>query len=274
MESKVVVITGASSGIGAALAKQLGTEGHKLVLAARREAPLKAVAAESGDAKAIVTDVTVRADVEALRVFAMKEFGQIDVWINNAGRGIGKRVLELSDDDLDQMMAINVKSALYGMQAVVPHFLQRGEGHLINVSSFLGRVPLASFRSAYSASKAALNVLTANLRMDLAASHPNVHVSIVMPGPVATDFAGSSLHGTPMVPPPRMMSVQMADDVADIIAGLIEQPRAEVFTSPTLKSMAKKYYEDVSGFESGMAAPSLMAPNLAGLAERMKNRQQ
>ncbi len=273
MESKVVVITGASAGIGAALARQLGTEGHKLVLAARREGPLNAVAAASGDARAIVTDVTVRADVEQLRVEAIKAFGHIDVWINNAGRGIGKRVLELSDDDLDQMMTINVKSALYGMQAVVPHFLQRGEGHLINVSSFLGRVPLASFRSAFNAAKAALNALTANLRMDLAASHPNVHVSIVMPGPVATDFANSALHGTPLVPPPRMMAVQLPEDVADVIAGLIEQPRAEVFTSPTLKSLARKYSEDLAGFESGMAAPSLGAPNLAALAERMKNRQ-
>jgi len=234
MESKVVVITGASSGIGAALARQLGSEGHRLVLAARREAPLNAVAAASGEAKAVVTDVTVRADVEQLKSAAIKAFGQIDVWINNAGRGIGKRVLELSDDDLDQMMAVNVKAALYGMQAVVPHFLQRGEGHL---------------------------------------THPKVHVSIVMPGPVATDFAGSALHGTPLVPPPRMMAVQVAEDVAEVIAGLIEQPRAEVFTSPTLRSLAKKYYEDVAGFESGMNAPSLGAPNLAALAERMKNRQ-
>lgn len=273
MESKVVVITGASAGIGAALARQLGTEGHKVVLAARREAELNKVAAQCGEARAIVTDVTVRADVEQLKGEAIKAFGKIDVWVNNAGRGIGKRVLELSDDDLDQMMMANVKSALYGMQAVVPHFLQRGDGHLINVSSFLGRVPLVSFRSAYNAAKAALNSLTANLRMDLATSHPNVHVSIVMPGPVATDFASSSLHGTPLVPPPRMMAVQVADDVADVIAGLIEQPRAEVFTSPTLKSLAKKYYEDVAGFESGMTAPSLGAPNLAALAERMKNRQ-
>lgn len=274
MDSKVVVITGASSGIGAALARQLGSEGHQVVLAARREALLAAVAKDSGgEAKAVVTDVTVRADVERLKSEAIAAFGHIDVWVNNVGRGISKRVLELSDDDLDQMMTSNLKSALYGIQAVVPHFLSRGSGHLINVSSFLGRVPLVGFRSAYNASKAALNALTANLRMDLAHTHPNVHVSVVMPGPVATDFATASLHGTPMVPPPRMMAVQTADEVADVIAGLIEQPRAEVYTTPALKSLAKKYYEDVTGFESGMAAPALMAPNLAALAERLKNRQ-
>ena len=243
------------------------------MLGARREDKLAAVAKECTDARAVVTDVTVRADVERLKGEAISAYGHIDVWVNNAGRGISRRVLELSDDDLDQMFSANVKSALYGMQAVMPHFLSRNEGHLINVSSFLGRVPLASFRSAYNASKAALNTLTANLRMDLAVSHPNVHISVVMPGPVATDFASSALHGTPMVPPPRMMAVQVADEVADVIVGLIEQPRPEVFTSPTLRSLAKKYYEDVGGFEAGMAAPSLMAPNLAALAERMKNRQ-
>ena len=82
---------------------------------------------------------------------------------------------ELTDDELDQMMTVNVKSALYGMQAVLPHFQARGAGQIVNVSSFLSRVPMASIRAAYSASKAALNSLTANLRMDLAASasrHP------------------------------------------------------------------------------------------------------
>lgn len=273
MESKVIVITGASSGIGAALAKQMGAEGHRLVLAARREKELNAVAAASGRARAVVTDVLIRSQVERLRDEAIAAFGKIDVWVNNAGRGIGKKVMELTDDDFDQMMAINVKAALYGMQAVVPHFKERGEGQLINVSSFLGRVPLASYRSAYNAAKAALNSLTANLRMDLAATHPNIHVGVVMPGPVATDFATSALGGTPLVPPPRLTAVQTADDVADVIGGLIEQPRAEVFTTPTLRALTRRYYEDVAAFETGMSAPALAAPNLQALADRLKKRE-
>ena len=190
-----------------------------------------------------------------------------------AGRGIGKKVLELTDDDFDQMMAINVKSALYGIQAVVPHFQERKEGQLINVSSFLGRVPLASYRSAYNAAKAALNALTANLRMDLAGAYPGIQIGLVMPGPVSTDFSNNALGGTPMVPPPRLTAVQTADDVADVIAGMIENPRAEVYTSPTLRALTKRYYEDVAGFEAGMSAPALAAPNLQALADRLKKRE-
>src|SRR5688572_22171352 len=164
----VVVITGASAGIGAALARELVSRGARVVLSARTPETLRAVAASLGDAAhAIPADVTRRADVERIRDEAVTAFGRIDVWVNNAGRGISRPVLELTDDDVDEMITVNVKSALYGMQAVVPYFMAQGRGHLINVSSFLGRVPLASPRSAYSAAKAALNSLTTNLRMDL-----------------------------------------------------------------------------------------------------------
>ncbi|HVP07615.1 MAG TPA: SDR family oxidoreductase, partial [Candidatus Acidoferrum sp.] len=185
MNQKVVVITGASSGIGAELAQQLGKQEHPVVLAARREAELKAVARESGgQALPVVCDVTKKGEVERLMETALKTFGRIDVWVNNAGRGISRAVLELTDEDVDEMVAVNLKSALYGMQVIIPYFQQRGEGHLINVSSFLGRVPLASIRSVYSAAKAALNSLTANLRMDLARTYPGIKVSLVMPGVV------------------------------------------------------------------------------------------
>src|SRR5262245_48789989 len=190
MSSKVIVVTGASAGIGAAIAKKLGAEGHAIVLAARREDELEEAAKASGErALAVTCDVTRRADVERLKARALETFGHVDVWINNAGRGITRSVLDLSDEDVDAMMAVNVKSALYGMQAIVPHFMERGEGHLLNVSSFLGRVPVAAVRSAYSAAKAALNSLTTNLRMDLARTYPNIHVTLVMPGIVLTDFS-------------------------------------------------------------------------------------
>src|SRR5438094_5638690 len=199
MTNEVTVITGASSGIGAALAKQLGSKGHQLVLAARREKELKEVAKQAGTRALVVpTDVTRRADVEALRSRALEEYGHVDVWVNNAGRGITKSVLDLTDRDVDEITAVVLKSVLYGMQAIIPHFQERGRGHLINVSSFLGRVPLVSHRSIYSAAKSGVNVLTANARMDLMAKYPRVHVSLVMPGTVETDF--HRIAGTPFRP--------------------------------------------------------------------------
>lgn len=253
---KVIVITGASSGIGAALARRLARDGNELVLAARREQELKAVASACGErAFPVVADLTQRALVNNLRDAAIRRFGAVDVWVNNVGRGIGKRVLELTEEDLDAMIAVNVKSALYGMQAVVPHFQERGRGHLINVSSFLGRVPLVTFRSAYNAAKAALNALTANLRMDLRESSPGVHVSLVMPGVVTTEFAKSVL-GT--VTPPATLTgatAQTAEEVADCIAGLIANPVPEIFTNPPQSQLARTYYQDVAAFEAKLASP-------------------
>ena len=257
MSSKVIVITGASSGIGAELARQLAAQGHRLALAARRETELAAVASQCGpETLTVVTDVRRREDVERLRDRAIERFGHVDVWINNAGRGIGRPVLDLTDEDVDEIIAVNVKSALYGMQAIVPHFKERGEGHLVNVSSFLARVPMATIRSIYSAAKAALNSLTANLRMDLRREYPNIHVSVVMPGLVATEFAGNALGGTPAVaPPPGVMKPQSAAEVAAAIVNLIEHPVPEIYTNPTQAEVARRYYDDVGAFEAAMGQP-------------------
>ena len=254
--AKSVVVTGASSGIGAAVASQLAARGDRVVLAARRGDELDRLAAQLGaNTFAVVTDVTVRADVEHLRDRAVERFGAVDVWINNAGRGLSKLAAEVTDDELDQMIAVNVKSALYGMQAILPHFRARGSGQIINVSSFLSRVPMASIRSAYSASKAALNSLTANLRMDLAASDPGIHVTLVMPGLVSTEFAQRAVHGTPPIRPGAGAPSQTADEVAAVIVRAIDEPVAEVFTNPALAGISRKYFEDVAAFERGMRPP-------------------
>jgi NADP-dependent 3-hydroxy acid dehydrogenase YdfG len=266
-DAKIVIITGASGGIGAALARSLGAEGHSLVLAARRTRELEAVARDAEArgaprALAVETDVTRRDDVLRLRDAALDAFGRFDVWVNNAGRGINRPVLELTDADVDEMMAVNVKSVLYGMQAAVPHFMERGSGHLITVSSFLGRVPLATFRSAYNAAKAAVNALTANLRMDLRGHYPGIHVSLVMPGIVRTDFARNVLGAAPAPPAaparPRSgtMQPQTAEEVATIITRLIEHPVPEVYTNPASPELARRYYADVGAFEANAAAIS------------------
>jgi short-subunit dehydrogenase len=250
---KHIVITGASGGIGAALAMQLGGQGHRVALAARREAELRAVASRAGSGAIVIpTDVTRRGDVERLRDRAIAELGHVDVWVNNAGRGITKAVLELTDEELDQMITMNVKSALYGMQAIVPHFVARGQGQIINMSSFLSRVPFATFRSAYSAAKAALNVLTANARVDLARTHPGIHVTLVMPGLVSTAFQQNAVGGTPPLPPSTPS--QTPEEVAAAIAGAIEHPVAEVYTNPQQAAVALEYFKDVAGFERQAAA--------------------
>ncbi len=253
MDTKVIVVTGASGGIGAALARRLQAGGHMLVLGARRRALLEEVASAGGDhAITVVTDVTRRADVERLRDAAFDAFGHVDVWVNNAGRGIFRQPLELTDADVDEMMDVNFRSALYGMQAIVPHFKERGGGHLINVSSFLGRVPLVTFRSAYNAAKAALNALTANMRMELLRDFPDIHVSLVMPGVVRTDFHRNALGAPSEAGAPRGgVPAQTADEVAERMVDLIAHPVAELYTNPASAEIARRYYENVEAFESG-----------------------
>ncbi len=256
-EPKTVVITGASGGIGAALALVLAAEHHNLALAARREKELDAVgaAAQKGRASGvacIVADVTRRGDVERIARETIERFGGFDVWVNNAGRGITREVVDLSEHDIDEMINANVKSAVYGMQVAAAHFLERGAGQIVNISSFLARVPVASYRSAYSAAKAALNSLTANLRTDLAAKSPGIRVTLVMPGVVSTDFARNVVGEArpPLAGPPP----QTAEEVAGIIAGVIRKPVAEIYTNPASSSLVRAYQEDIVGFEARMRA--------------------
>lgn len=237
----VVVITGASSGIGAALAEQLTAAGMRVALVARREQELLAVAARCGpNALPIVADVTHREAVSDVVDAVVENFGHIDVWVNNVGRGISRPATQLTDADIDDMMLVNVKSALYGMQEVLPHFRERGTGHIINVSSMLGRVPMAPQRSAYSASKHFLNALTANFRDDVQATHPNIQVSLVSPGVVATDFGLHAMHGG--VDNRTLPNAQSAEAVAEVIVGVIESRRADVYTFPGAQEMVTRYY--------------------------------
>ncbi len=175
MRGTVVVITGASGGIGAALAELLGQRGASLALVARREAALCSIAARSGPAAhAIVADATVRTEVRRVVAETLTRFGKIDVWVNNVGRGLTRTPSELTEADIDEMMRVNVKSVLYGTQEVLDHFKSRNAGHIINISSMLGRIPHAIFRSAYSASKHFLNALTTNFRAEVQQTHPGI----------------------------------------------------------------------------------------------------
>jgi NADP-dependent 3-hydroxy acid dehydrogenase YdfG len=256
MQDKVIVITGASSGIGAQLAAEVVRRGARVVTAARREPELAAVAERLGAAAlAVPADVARRADNERLRDRALEKFGQIDAWVANAGRGISRPVSQLTDDDFDDMMATNVKSVLYGIQAALPHFRERRRGHVIAVSSMLGRIPFAPIRSAYCAAKAAVSSLMTSLRLELRAELPDIHVSTVMPGVVATEFGNNALHGG--IDSRRMPGAQPVDEVAQVIADVIEKPRAEIYTRPQMLELASRYFsaDDVATIEAGFGGP-------------------
>ena len=126
----------------------------------------------------------------------------------------------------------------------------------LGASPMLGRVPFATIRSAYSASKHALNSLSANLRMELAASHPDIHVSVVLPGVVATDFGKSALHGGP--DSRALQNAQPVEEVAEVIAGVIEKPRADVYTRPGAQQMVAAYYGAADLGEAERKPPFVM----------------
>ena len=237
---KIIVVTGGSSGIGAALGERLASRGDHVVLVARRKAALEEVAARCGGRATVqVADVTDRAQVRRVVDETVAAFGRIDVWVNNAGQGITRNPSELTDGDLDAVMRANVHSALYGVQEVLPHFKQRGEGHIINISSLLGRVPFATIRSAYSGAKHFLNALTVMLRAEVQATHPGIQISLVSPGVVRTDFGVNAMHGGP--DSRSFPESQSAEEVAAVIATVIETRQPDVYTRPAAAMIAKYY---------------------------------
>jgi short-subunit dehydrogenase len=241
MSERSIVITGASAGIGAALAERLAQRGDRVALVARREEELRAVAARCGpNALPHVADVTSRDAVKKVVQDTIAAFGRVDVWVNNVGRGITRLVSHLSDGDIDEMIRVNVRSALYGMQEILPHFIERGAGHIINVSSMLGRVPSFPPRSAYSASKHFLNAITTNLRDELREQHPGIQVTLVSPGVVATEFGNNAVYGG--VDSRVIPMAQSAEEVAEVIARVIETRAPDVYTRAGMRQMAIDYY--------------------------------
>ena len=241
MKEKVIVVTGASAGIGAATAEHLARAGASLSLVARRPDALQEVRARCGErGHAIVADVTRREDVRRVVTESIARFGGVDVWINNAGRGITRLPSELTDEDVDDMMNVNVKSALYGMQEILPHFKSRGAGHIINISSMLGRLPYVLQRSAYTGSKHFVNALTANFRMELQEAYPGIQISIVSPGVVRTEFGVHARHGG--VDSRQIPESQSADEVAAVVVDVIRTRRPDVYTRAGSRDRILAYY--------------------------------
>jgi NADP-dependent 3-hydroxy acid dehydrogenase YdfG len=244
MADKVVVITGGSSGIGAATAELLAGEGASLTLVARRREALEHVAARChGRAHVVTADVTDRASVRRAVQEALAKWGRIDVWMNNAGQGITRQPSELTDEDVDDMMRANVKSALYGMQEILPHFKERNAGQVINISSMLGRIPFATFRSAYCGAKHFLDALTTMFRAEVQQSHPGIQITLVSPGVVRTEFGKNALHGGP--DSRELPGSQSVEEVAAVIARVIESRLPDVYTSPGAQARIASYYAAV-----------------------------
>ncbi len=242
--NKIVVITGASGGIGAALAELVVRRGASVVLVARRESVLRAVAARCDErAHAVVADVTRRAEVRRVVDESLGRYGRVDVWVNNVGQGITRPPSELTDEDIDRLMLINVKTALYGTQEVLPHFKERGTGQVVTISSMLGRIPAAAFRSAYNGSKHFLNALIANFRTEVHQTHPGIHFSLISPGVVRTDFGRNALHGGP--DSHQLPDSQSAEEVAEVIAGVIDSPRPDVYTRKGAHDRVVSYFDSL-----------------------------
>src|SRR5205814_7751548 len=184
-----------------------------------------------------------RADVKRVVDETIARFGQIDVWVKNVGQGISRAPSQLTDDDIDDMMRLNVKTALYGMQEVLPHFKERGQGHVINVSSMLGRIPFAVIRSAYCGAKFFLDALTITFRAEVQQTHPNIQYSLVSPGVVRTEFGRNALHGGP--DSRQLPDSQSAEEVAAVIAGVIDSRLPDVYTRAGAQARVAGYYASV-----------------------------
>jgi len=192
IEGKVVVITGASSGLGEATARLLSAQGANVMLGARRVDRIQALAAEltsrGGKAIAITTDVTRYEQVKSLVDAAVQAFGRIDVMINNAGLMPQSPLERLKINDWDQMIDVNIKGVLYGIAAALPHMKQQKSGHIINVSSVAGHKVRAG-GAVYAATKHAVRALSEGLRQEV--KPYNIRTTVISPGAVATELPNS-----------------------------------------------------------------------------------
>ena len=187
--SKVVVITGASSGLGAQAARHLAEQGATVVLGARREDRIKALAeeitAKGGTALAVETDVTDRASVQNLVDTAVETYGRIDVLLNNAGVMPLSPLENLRVDEWDLMIDVNIKGVLYGIAAALPHMKAKKSGHIINVSSVAGHRVLEN-SAVYSATKFAVRALSEGLRGEV--KPYNLRTTVISPGAVQSEL--------------------------------------------------------------------------------------
>jgi NADP-dependent 3-hydroxy acid dehydrogenase YdfG len=229
VKGSVVVITGASSGIGRATAHRFAEQGATVVLAARRAELLEEAAAECRERGAaaldVPTDVTQQRQVEELARTAVDSFGRIDTWVNNAGVLLFGRFPDIPMQDFEQVLRVNVLGYVYGARAVLPYFRKQGGGVLINNASLAAAAgqPLST---PYVTAKWAVRGFSDALRMDLI-DEPGIQVCTVMPGVIDTPLFqhAANYTGQQIQAPPPVFSPQR---VADVIVQLARKPRAEI----------------------------------------------
>jgi len=240
LKGKTALVTGASSGIGEAAARRLVEHGVKVALAARRGDRLAALAAElsatGGEVISVVTDVTVRDQVDALARAARDAFGQIDILVNNAGIMPLSFMKNLHVEEWERMVDVNIKGVLYAIAAVLPDMCARKSGHIVNVSSVAGRRLFPS-GAVYCGTKFAVTAISEGLRAELSASD-GIRVTAIEPGAVATELTQTitdpaviEMFGA------RQMRRLEADDIARAVIYAVSQPPhvdvAEILVMPT-----------------------------------------
>jgi NADP-dependent 3-hydroxy acid dehydrogenase YdfG len=236
LAGKTAVVTGASSGIGEATARALSREGCNVVLAARREDRLSALAAELGEgALAAPTDVTDPAACAALVARTVERFGSLEILVNNAGLGLYGSVAEGDPEDWRKMFDVNVLGVLYTTRAAVRQMLRQGAGDVVFVSSLAGRrVPRAD-GTVYAATKHAVNAVAEGLRMDV--HEKGIRVINVEPGLVRTEFPESSYPSAEEYYAEKEYSPLEAEDVAAAVVYALNQPPRvsvnEILVRPT-----------------------------------------
>jgi len=226
LKDQVVVITGASSGIGEATALLLAERGAKVVLGARRLERLqdlaKRIAATGGEAVYAVTDVTQRSDLSRLVTLARERYGKLDVLLSNAGIAPISLLDELRVDDWEAMLDVNVKGLLYGIAAALPVFRQQGSGHFVNIASTAGLITTPTM-AVYSATKFAVRAISEGLRQE---AGPHLRVTIISPGFVQTGLADSMTNAeTRALIADKMREIAIPPEaIARAIAFALEQP--------------------------------------------------
>ncbi|RFB80745.1 SDR family oxidoreductase [Methylovirgula sp. 4M-Z18] len=240
IKGKVVVITGASSGLGEAAARRLAEDGAKLVLGARRIDRLEALAKELalGDGAVLKTDVSDREQVKQLVERAVEKHGRIDVLINNAGLMPQSLLESLKVDEWDRMIDVNIKGVLYGIAAALPDMKAQKSGHIINVSSVAGH-KIGPGGAVYSATKHAVRAISEGLRQEV--KPYNIRTTIISPGAVATELP-NTITDPAVAGRVRELYDQVAisaDSFASVVAFAMSQPDDvdinEVLYRPTVQ---------------------------------------